>query len=151
MKLMFAGLLLGAAIVIRAEYVRSAEAAADISHLIQQLRDSDIEHRREAVGELGKISPLPPKGINAMASLLAQQNQDPLIENLAQNALCVGRRRDSPGPRVIANRAPTREFRSILCYLRKSRGCMVEQKGFEPSTSCWQMRGRDCQVSPCMV
>ena len=88
MKLMFAGLLLGAAIVSQAEYARPEEPSADISHLIQQLRDPDIDHRRDAVLGLSKISPLPPEGINAMASLLEQQNQDPWIDDRAFTTLC---------------------------------------------------------------
>jgi len=88
MKLMFAGLLLGAAIVTQVEYARSAEPPPDISHLIQQLRDPDLDHRRDAARELGKISPLPPEGINVMASLLEQQNQDYVIQNAAFNVLC---------------------------------------------------------------
>jgi hypothetical protein len=60
MKLMFAGLLLGAAIVSQAEYARPEEPSADISHLIQQLRDPDIDHRRDAVLGLSEISPLHP-------------------------------------------------------------------------------------------
>jgi hypothetical protein len=75
MKLVLAGLLLAAAITTQAEYARSAEPSPDISHLIQQLRDPDLDHRRDAARELSKISPLPPKGINVMASLLEQQNQ----------------------------------------------------------------------------
>ena len=39
----------------------------------------------------------------------------------------------SLGPRSIANRAHTREFRSILCYVRDPGDWMVEQSGFELS------------------
>jgi precorrin-4 methylase len=60
MKLVLRALLLVAAIVTHAEYARSAEPSADVSHLIQRLRDPDLDHRRDAASELSKISPLPP-------------------------------------------------------------------------------------------
>ena len=88
MKLVFAGLLLGVAIVSQAEYARPEEPSADISHLIQQLHDPDLDRRRDAARELSKISPLPPEGINVMASLLEQPNQDYVIQNSAFNVLC---------------------------------------------------------------
>jgi hypothetical protein len=50
------------------------------------------------------------------------------------------RKRRSPCPPPIANRAHTRALRAILCDVRKSRDWMVEQKGFEPSTPALRTR-----------
>jgi hypothetical protein len=88
MKPFLLALLVGAAIVGQAKYARPAESSADISRLIQQLHDPDLDRRRDAASELSKISPLPPEGINAMASLLEQTNQDYVVENSAHGALC---------------------------------------------------------------
>ena len=62
MKLVFAGLLLGVAIVSQAEYARPEEPSADISHLIQQLHDPDLDRRRDAARELSKILAAPTRG-----------------------------------------------------------------------------------------
>ena len=68
--------------------MRVAQASNDVSHLIQQLHDPDVQRRRDAARELSKIKPLPPAGIVAMANLLERQDQDGLIERIAYDALC---------------------------------------------------------------
>lgn len=63
MKRVFAAVLLTAALVNEAGWVRAAHASDDVSRLIQQLHDPDVQHRRDAARELSKITPLPPDGI----------------------------------------------------------------------------------------
>jgi hypothetical protein len=108
MKLLFAGLLLGASIITQAKCTLSAEPSPDIPSLIQQLRDSDLDHRRDAARELSKISSLPPEGINVMASLLEQPNQDYVIQNSAFEVLC----KDGVSAVSVATRS--RAFRAGL-------------------------------------
>ena len=88
MKSAFAAFLLVGAIVNAGEYTRTAHASDDVSRLIQQLHDPDVQHRRDAARELSKISPLPPAGLEAMAGLVERPDQDTLIALSAEAALC---------------------------------------------------------------
>jgi HEAT repeat protein len=88
MKSVFAALLLAAALVNAGAYTRTADASDDVSRLILQLHDPDVQHRRDAARELSKISPLPPQGIEVMAGLVEQPDQDALIASVAEIALC---------------------------------------------------------------
>src|SRR6266481_4306856 len=76
MKRVCAVILLTAALVNELGWVRAAHASDDVSRVIQQLHDPDVQHRRDAARELSKITPLPPDGIEAMAGLAERQDQD---------------------------------------------------------------------------
>ena len=88
MKSVFAALLLAAALVNAGVCTRTAHASDDVSRLIQELHDPDVQHRRDAARELSKISPLPPEGLEVMASLAERQDQDDSIARSAHEALC---------------------------------------------------------------
>ena len=59
MKSVFAAFLLIAALANAGGCTRTAQASDDVSRLIQQLHDPDVQHRRDTVRELSKISPAP--------------------------------------------------------------------------------------------
>src|SRR5260370_13719130 len=88
MKRVCAVIVLTAALVNELGWVRAAHVSDDVSRVIQQLHDPDVQHRRDAARELSKITPLPPDAIEAMAALLEPQDQDALIEDIAETALC---------------------------------------------------------------
>jgi hypothetical protein len=88
MKRVFAVLLLSAALASGRGYTRVARASDDLSRLTQQSHEPDVQHRRDAARELGKLTPLPPEGIEAMAGLLERQDQDTLIARFAYQVLC---------------------------------------------------------------
>jgi HEAT repeat protein len=74
--------------VVRSGAVRAANSPDDVARLIQQLQDPDIQSRRDAVRGFGKISPLPPDALDALAKLLEREDQDPQVRGFANDAVC---------------------------------------------------------------
>jgi hypothetical protein len=64
----FAALLLFATIAVAAGCKRASPLPPNVSRLIAELRSPDLRRRQDAAVALGKVHPMPPEAIKALAA-----------------------------------------------------------------------------------